>query len=66
MDLINGVKTHSPLFYLHVVLQQGARFGLPNEHSESGIYIAKGSIEVSGYYLYCRDKCWFLTKVLIR
>src|SRR5688572_26326326 len=46
--LRNQVKTHSPLFYLHVVLQQGARFGLPREHSERGIYIAKGSLEVSG------------------
>ncbi|QCR23905.1 pirin family protein [Pontibacter sp. SGAir0037] len=46
--LKNDVKTHSPLFYLHVVLDQGARFGLPREHSERGIYIAKGSIEVSG------------------
>jgi len=44
----NDVKTHSPLFYLHVVLQPGARFGLPKEHSERGFYIAKGSIEVSG------------------
>ena len=46
--LRNNVKTHSPLFYLHVVLEPGARFGLPREHSERGIYIAKGSIEVSG------------------
>lgn len=46
--LRNDVKTNSPLFYLHVVLQQGAIFGLPKEHSERGIYIAKGSIEVSG------------------
>ncbi|AKD02572.1 pirin family protein [Pontibacter korlensis] len=44
----NDVKTHSPLFYLHVVLDQGARFGLPTGHTERGIYIAKGSIEVSG------------------
>jgi redox-sensitive bicupin YhaK (pirin superfamily) len=46
--LSNEVKTHSSLFYLHVVLQQGARFGLPHEHEERGIYIAKGSIEVAG------------------
>jgi redox-sensitive bicupin YhaK (pirin superfamily) len=46
--LRNDVKTHSPLFYLHVVLQQGARFGLPKEHIERGLYIAKGSVEVSG------------------
>jgi redox-sensitive bicupin YhaK (pirin superfamily) len=46
--LNNDVKTHSPLFYLHVVLEGGARFGLPKEHSERGVYIAKGSIEVNG------------------
>jgi redox-sensitive bicupin YhaK (pirin superfamily) len=46
--LRNDVKTHSPLFYLHVVLQAGARFGLPKEHSERGFYIAKGSIELNG------------------
>ena len=46
--LRNEVKTHSPLFYLHVVLQAGAHFGLPKEHEERGIYIAKGSIELAG------------------
>jgi redox-sensitive bicupin YhaK (pirin superfamily) len=46
--LQNNVKTHSPLFYIHVLLEEGARFGLPKEHSERGLYIAKGSIEVNG------------------
>jgi redox-sensitive bicupin YhaK (pirin superfamily) len=46
--LHNNVKTNSPLFYLHVVLQQGAIFALPKEHSERGFYIVKGSIEESG------------------
>ncbi|WP_026462556.1 pirin family protein [Adhaeribacter aquaticus] len=46
--LKNNVKTHSPLFYIHVVLEQGARFGLPREHTERAIYIAKGSVEISG------------------
>ena len=46
--LKNTVKTHSPLFYLHVVLEQGARFGLPREHSERAIYVAKGTVEVAG------------------
>jgi len=46
--LKSNVKTHSPLFYLHVVLEKGARFGLPKEHAERGIYIVKGSVEVSG------------------
>lgn len=46
--LKGNVATASPLFYLHVVLQSGATFGLPKEHSERGFYIAKGSIELSG------------------
>ena len=46
--LRNDVKIHSPLFYLHVVLDAGAKLGLPGEHVERGIYIAKGSIEVNG------------------
>ncbi|HTF27880.1 MAG TPA: pirin family protein [Flavitalea sp.] len=46
--LRNDVKTNSPLCYLHVVLQKGAKFGLPKEHSERGFYIAKGSVELSG------------------
>src|SRR3954465_11319680 len=46
--LRNDVKTNSPLFYLHVVLEKGAKLGLPKEHSERGFYIAKGSVEFSG------------------
>ena len=46
--LRNNVQTHSPLFYLHVILEAGARFGLPKEHSERGFYIAKGSVELNG------------------
>lgn len=46
--LNNHVKTHSPLFYLHAVLQEGTSFGLPKEHSERAIYVAKGSIELGG------------------
>jgi redox-sensitive bicupin YhaK (pirin superfamily) len=29
--LRNNVKTHSPLFYLHVVVEKGARFGLQRD-----------------------------------
>jgi redox-sensitive bicupin YhaK (pirin superfamily) len=46
--LANNVKTNSPLFYLHVVLKQGAKFGLPKEHEERGLYITKGMVEVAG------------------
>lgn len=46
--LKNDVKTHSPLFYLHVVLDKQATLGLPKEHEERAIYVVKGSIEFSG------------------
>lgn len=46
--LASEVKTHSSLFYLHIVLEQGASFGLPKEHSERGFYIVKGSVELNG------------------
>lgn len=46
--LNNTVKTLSPLFYLHVVLDAGTPFALPKEHSERGIYIVKGSLECNG------------------
>jgi hypothetical protein len=46
--LKNDVKTHSPLFYLHVVLEPGTRFGLPREYPERGVYVVKGSLEVGG------------------
>jgi redox-sensitive bicupin YhaK (pirin superfamily) len=46
--LRNGVKTNSPLFYLHVILQPGAKFALPKEHSERGFYIVTGSLELAG------------------
>jgi redox-sensitive bicupin YhaK (pirin superfamily) len=46
--LKNDVKTHSPLFYLHVVLESGTRFGLPQGHPERGVYIVKGNLEIAG------------------
>ena len=45
--LVNDVKTNSPLFYLHVILAKGAKFGLPKDHSERGFYIVKGSVDVA-------------------
>jgi redox-sensitive bicupin YhaK (pirin superfamily) len=59
--LKSGVKTSSPLFYLHVVLNPGVRFELPQEHSERGLYIVKGSIEVKGT-VYTEGKMLVFTK----
>jgi redox-sensitive bicupin YhaK (pirin superfamily) len=46
--LKSKLETTSPLFHLHVVLEDGARFGIPQGYSERGVYIAKGSVMVSG------------------
>lgn len=48
--LNNKVKTHSPLFYLHVLLEKGSKFTLPPNYTERAIYIAKGILEVSGRF----------------
>src|SRR5690606_34137611 len=40
------VKTHSPLFYLHIELEPGARFVVPNGYEERAIYVASGSIMI--------------------
>ncbi len=47
--LSNSVKTHSPLFYLHVELAAGARIALPEEHAERAAYIVSGRIDHEGH-----------------
>ena len=59
--LHNDVTTNSSLFYLHVILQPGARFGLPQEHSERGFYIVKGSVEVADT-IYVKGQMLVFTK----
>lgn len=59
--LNSHVHTHSPLFYLHVVLQKGSPFGLPKEHTERGLYIVKGSVEITGHS-YTAGKMLVFTK----
>jgi redox-sensitive bicupin YhaK (pirin superfamily) len=44
--LKNNVKTHSPLFYIHVELESNAKTTLPTNYTERAIYIITGSIEV--------------------
>lgn len=46
--LTNEVKTHSSLFYIHVVLDKHANLGLPKEHEERAVYVVRGSIEFNG------------------
>jgi redox-sensitive bicupin YhaK (pirin superfamily) len=42
------VEARSPLFYLHTVLEPGARFELPAQPPERAAYVVEGSVEVDG------------------
>lgn len=46
--LKNDVAVHSPLLYLHVKMDAGAKLNLPTEHSERAVYITGGHLELSG------------------
>ena len=51
LGLRANVQTHSPLFYLHLELQPGARASLPATYSERAIYVAAGAIRIGGQAL---------------
>ena len=38
----------SDTFYLDVVLEPGARFPLPDDHEDRGLYITQGAVEIAG------------------
>jgi redox-sensitive bicupin YhaK (pirin superfamily) len=42
----SGVRTHSPLFYVHWQLAQGARVQMPATYTERAAYISAGSVTV--------------------
>ena len=46
--LKNAVRTHSPLFYLHLELAKGAAAALPTGHRERAAYVVSGRVELDG------------------
>jgi redox-sensitive bicupin YhaK (pirin superfamily) len=42
------VRTHSPLFYIHCELADGARAELPAHYPERAAYVAAGAVELNG------------------
>lgn len=48
MGMKAGVSTFSPLHYLHLELEPGARFQTPTDHSESAVYVVQGLVEIDG------------------
>jgi len=43
-----AVKTHSPLFYVHVALDSGARIALPKVYPERAIFLVSGAAKADG------------------
>ena len=48
MGMKAGVSSFSPLHYLHLELEPGARFQTPSDHSESAVYVVQGLVEIDG------------------
>ncbi|MCO5100704.1 MAG: pirin family protein [Burkholderiaceae bacterium] len=46
--LRSPARTHSPLFYVHVEMQPGARVVLPAEYAERAVYVARGQVRCDG------------------
>lgn len=46
--LSSPVRTHSPLFYLHVTLQPGTAVTLPRGYTERAAYLVSGQVEADG------------------
>ena len=46
--LKNAVRTHSPLFYLHLEIEPGAMAALPSGIAERAAYVVSGKVEVDG------------------
>jgi redox-sensitive bicupin YhaK (pirin superfamily) len=47
--MTNSVKTHSPMFYLHTIMQEGGAIGMPRGHKERAAYVTRGRIEYDGH-----------------
>lgn len=42
------VTMQSETFYLDIVLEPGAKFPLPDDHEDRGLYVTQGSVEIGG------------------
>jgi redox-sensitive bicupin YhaK (pirin superfamily) len=49
--LASAVRTYSPLFYVHAVLQPGARVELPQDYPERAAYLVSGAATIAGQAL---------------
>ena len=45
------VRTYSPMFYAHCAIDAGARASIAADHPERAVYVARGTVEMSGRML---------------
>jgi redox-sensitive bicupin YhaK (pirin superfamily) len=48
LGMTSSVKTRSPLFYLHVEMQPGAKVAAPGGYAERAAYVAHGRVTIEG------------------
>ena len=67
---LNGVRakaaTHSPMFYAHVRLEQGAAISLPSEYTERAAFVVVGQRRVSTGAISAADRCWYSCRAVMR
>jgi redox-sensitive bicupin YhaK (pirin superfamily) len=54
-----AVKTHSPLFYAHVTMDEGARIAVPREHAERAAFLVSGSATADGQVISAKQMAVF-------
>ena len=46
--LTSPVRVHSPLFYAHAELDDGAHLAMPDGHTERALYVVTGAVKIEG------------------
>jgi redox-sensitive bicupin YhaK (pirin superfamily) len=54
-----AVKTPSPLFYVHVTMEAGARIALPRGHTERAAFLVSGAAHVEGQAITAKQMAVF-------
>jgi len=60
---VSPVRAASPIFYLHVEMEAGARLTLPDEYEERSAYLVDGAVSVEGEALIPRTLSVFVPGV---
>ncbi len=53
------VAIHSPLFYIHLILQPFSKISLPVNYTERAIYIVKGSVDINNIVYHAKQMVVF-------